>query len=85
MLGKIPLVKDVHVIFTKLHDCVLHIRAPRSLQCPRTTTGTPASPSVALNFDFHGYFQFLFIGLIRKFALQYATEKLSDGHLVLVS
>jgi len=32
MLGKIPLVKGVHVIFTKFHDCVLHIRAPRSLQ-----------------------------------------------------
>jgi len=32
MLGKIPLVKGVHMIFTKFHDCVLHIRAPRSLQ-----------------------------------------------------
>ena len=32
MLGKIPLVKGVHVIFTKFQDCVLHIRAPRSLQ-----------------------------------------------------
>jgi len=85
MLGKIPLVKDVHVIFTKFHDCVLHIRAPRSLQCPRTTTGTPVSPSVAKNFNFCGYLQFLFIHLIRKFTLQYATENLSDGQLVLVS
>jgi len=32
MLGKIPLVKGFHVIFTKFHDCVLHIRAPWSLQ-----------------------------------------------------
>jgi len=32
MLGKIPLVKGVHIIFTKFYDCVLHIRAPRSLQ-----------------------------------------------------
>ena len=32
MLGKISLVKGFHVIFTKFHDCVLHIRAPRSLQ-----------------------------------------------------
>jgi len=32
MLGKIPLVKGVHIIFTKFHDCVLHIRAPQSLQ-----------------------------------------------------
>jgi hypothetical protein len=32
MLGKIPLVKGFHVIFTKFRDCVLHIRAPRSLQ-----------------------------------------------------
>ena len=30
MLVKIPLVKGVHVIFTKFHD--LHIRAPRSVQ-----------------------------------------------------
>jgi hypothetical protein len=32
MLGKIPLVKGVYVIFTKFHNCVLHIRAPQSLQ-----------------------------------------------------
>ena len=32
MLGEILLVKGVHVIFTKFHDCVLHIRAPWSLQ-----------------------------------------------------
>jgi len=32
MLGKIPLVEGVHVIFIKFHDCVLHIRAPQSLQ-----------------------------------------------------
>jgi len=32
MLDKIPLVKGVHVIFTKFHNCVLQIRAPRSLQ-----------------------------------------------------
>jgi len=32
MLGKIPLVKGFHIIFTKFHDCVLHIRAPLSLQ-----------------------------------------------------
>ena len=32
MLGKIPLVKGFHVIFTKFHDCVLHIRAAQSLQ-----------------------------------------------------
>jgi len=31
MLG-IPLVKGFHVIFSKFHSCVLHIRAPRSLQ-----------------------------------------------------
>jgi hypothetical protein len=59
MLGKILLVKGFHVIFTTYHDCVLHIRAPRSLQCPRTTTGTPVSPSVAVHFNFRGYLQFL--------------------------
>jgi hypothetical protein len=32
MLGKIPLVKGFHIIFTKFRDCVLHITAPRSLQ-----------------------------------------------------
>jgi len=32
MLGKIPLVKGFHFIFTKFHDCVLHIRVPRYLQ-----------------------------------------------------
>jgi len=32
MLGKILLVEGVHVIFTKFHDCVLHIRTPRPLQ-----------------------------------------------------
>jgi hypothetical protein len=32
MLGKILLVKGFHVIFTKFHGCVLHIRAPRLLQ-----------------------------------------------------
>jgi len=32
MLGKIPLVKGFHVIFTKFHNCVLHIRAPWSPQ-----------------------------------------------------
>ena len=32
MLGEIPLVKGLHIIFTKFYDCVLHIRAPQSLQ-----------------------------------------------------
>ena len=32
MLGKILLVKGVHIIFTKFHDCVLHIKAPQSLK-----------------------------------------------------
>lgn len=60
MLGKIPLVKGFHVIFTTFHDCVLHIRAPTvPTECPRTTTGTPVSPSVAVNFDFSGYLLFL--------------------------
>jgi len=54
-------------------------------ECPRTTTGTTVCPSIAVNFDFRGYLQFLCIGLICKFALQYATENLSDGQLVLVS
>ena len=57
MLGKIPLVKGFHVIFTKFQYCVLHIRAPT--ECPRTTTGTPVSLSVAVNVDFHGYLQVL--------------------------
>ena len=60
MLGKIPLVRGFHVIFTKFHDCVLHIRVPT--ECPRTTTGTPVSPSVAVNANFRGYLQFLYIG-----------------------
>jgi hypothetical protein len=59
MLGKIPLVKGFHVFFPKFHDYVLHIRAPQSLQCPRTTTGTPVSLSVAVNVDFRGYLQIL--------------------------
>jgi len=32
MLGKIPLFRAFHVISTKFYDCVLHIRAPWSLQ-----------------------------------------------------
>ena len=32
-------------------------------ECPRTTTDTPLSPSVAVNIDFRGYLQFLCIGL----------------------
>jgi hypothetical protein len=81
MLGNIPLVKGVHVIFTEFHDCVLHIRVPT--ECP--TAGTPVSPSAAENFSFHGYLRFLCIGLGHKFALQYTTENLSDGQLVLIS
>ena len=52
---------------------------------PRTKTGTPVSPSVTVNVNFRGYLQFLCIGLTCKFALQYATENLSDSQLVLVS
>ena len=32
MLDKIALVKGVHVILTKFHNIVLHIKTPRSLQ-----------------------------------------------------
>ena len=64
MLGKIPLVKGFHVIFTKFHDCVLHIRAPWSLQSvPELPTDTPVNPSVAVNDDFHGYLQVFYAGL----------------------
>ena len=54
MLGKIPLVKGFHVIFTKFHDCVLHIRTPWSLQSVQNL-----SLSVAVNVDFRGYLQVL--------------------------
>jgi hypothetical protein len=34
-----------------------------STECARTAAGTPVRPSVAVNIDFHGYLQFLCIGL----------------------
>ena len=61
MLGKIPLVKGFHVIFTKFHECVAHEGPTVPTECPRTTTGMPVSPSVAVNVDFRGYLQFLCI------------------------
>jgi len=61
MLGKIPLVKGFHIIFTKFHDCVLHIRAPRSLQSVPELQQT--SLSVAVNVDFLGYLQVFCTGL----------------------
>jgi len=70
MRGKIPLVKGFHVIFTNFHDCVAHYVPTVPTEIPRTTTGMPVSPSVALIVYFHGYLQFCV----------YATEKLSDGH-----
>ena len=59
MLGKIQLVKGFQVIFTKFHDCVAHWGPMVPTECPRTTTDTPVTPSVAVNVDFRGYLQFL--------------------------
>ena len=59
MLGKVPLVKGFHVIFTKFHDYVLHIRAPQYLQSVPELQQTRLW---ALLY-FHGYLQFLCFGL----------------------
>jgi len=63
MLGKIPLVKGFHVIFTKFYYCVLNIRAPWSLQSVPELQQTPVNPSVAVNVDFRGYLQVFCTGL----------------------
>ena len=61
MLGKIPLVKGVHVILNKFHNCVMHIRTHGPNRVFQNYNRQPVSPSLAVNVNFRGYLQFLFI------------------------
>ena len=44
MLGKIPLVKGVHVILTKFHNCVLHIRTHGPYRVPQNCNWHACEP-----------------------------------------
>jgi len=70
MLGKIPLVKGFHVIFTKFHDCLLHIRPQGPYRLSQKYNRNACEPFCSSKRRF---------SWISRFCA-YDTEKLSDGH-----
>ena len=85
MLGKIPLLKGVHVIFTKFHDCVLHIRAHGPYRVSQNYNRHACEPFSSCKRQFSWISPGLFIRFISNFELQYTTENLSDGQFMPVS
>ena len=86
MLGKIPLVKGVHVILTKFHNCVLHIRTHGPYRVSQNYNRQACEPFSRCKRQFSWISPvFVHSFLLSNFELQYATENLSDGQFMPVS